>query len=413
MRAIAADPNRPLRIGRVPEATLREGVETLAAIERPPCSPGERRAAEWLAARFERAGCADVRLETEDAWGGYLPTAAALGLFASAGAALVLRGHRATGALMALAAAAALVDDVQNGPRIVRRLLRRRRSTVNVVARCGEPDADRTLVVLAHHDAHQAGRFYDQGLQQAIHRIAPQLLERAKSSPPQWWIGLAGPLLTAAGGISGRRRPVAAGLALTLLATAIVAEIASNDAVPGANDNLSGVAGLAALAEDPPRGIRIWLVSCGSEESLQEGARGFMARHRDELPRERTWFLNLETVGSPRLIMLEGEGPIWMEDYADPSFRDLVERSAGEAGVPLDRGFRARASTDSVIPNRAGYPVATLTSVTPWGALANYHLPTDTPENVDYSTVDQAVRVARKVAERLTGRQTGERTANE
>ena len=394
------------------DTTLREVVETLAAIERPPCSAGERQAAEWLAARFEGAGCSPVDLEEEDAWGGYLPTSAALGLVASAGAVLALRGRRVLGTTAALAAAAALVDDVQNGSRAVRRLLRSRRRTVNVVARCGDPAADRTLVVLAHHDAHQAGRFYDQGLQQAIHRLAPDLLARLKTSPPQWWIGLAGPLLTAAGGMTGRRRPLRAGLVLTLLATAIVAEIASRETVPGANDNLSGVAGLVALAElareRPPDGLRLLLVSCGAEESLQEGMRGFVARHRGDLDPRRTWFLNLETVGSERLIMLEGEGPIWMEDYTDPEFRDLVGDSAAAAGVPLERGFRARASTDSVIPSRAGYPTATLTSLTPWGALANYHLPTDTPDNVDYGTVERAVRVARKVTESLSAQRTGD-----
>jgi hypothetical protein len=294
---------------------------------------------------------------------------------------------------------------VQNGNRALRRAVRRRRTTVNVVASGGDPAAERTLVVLAHHDAHHSGRFYDQSLQRAVHRVAPELLARLKTSPPQWWLGLAGPLLTAAGVLTGRRGALRAGLALALLGAATVTEIASNPTVPGANDNLSGVAGLVALAElereHPLRGLRLWLVSCGAEESLQEGVRGFMARHGPGLRPERTWFLNLETVGSPRLIMLEGEGPIWMEDYRDSSFRDLVARRAGDAGVELERGFRARASTDSVIPSRAGYPTATLTSITAWGALANYHLPTDTPENVDYGTVAEAVRLAYAVGQEL------------
>ena len=37
------------------EATLREVVEALAPIERAPCSPGEREAAEWLAEQIGRA----------------------------------------------------------------------------------------------------------------------------------------------------------------------------------------------------------------------------------------------------------------------------------------------------------------------------------------------------------------------
>jgi len=39
------------------EGALREVVETLAPIDRTPCSPGEREAADWLAAR-PRSCCA-------------------------------------------------------------------------------------------------------------------------------------------------------------------------------------------------------------------------------------------------------------------------------------------------------------------------------------------------------------------
>jgi len=389
----------------VTEATLREVVETLAPIRRAPCSPGEREAATWLAARLEQAGCRDVRLEDETARDGYLQTAAALGLLAAAGATLALRGRRATGALAALAAGAALVDDVQNGPRLVRRLLRRKQTTVNVSARCGDPAATRTLVVIAHHDAHKAGRFYDQSLQLAIHRVAPQLIDRLRTSPPQWWLGLLGPGLTLAGIVSGRRGLVRGGLGFALLGTAIVAEIAGNETVPGANDNLSGVAGLVALAErvrdDAPEGVQLLLVSCGSEEALQEGARAFVARHANALDPALCSVVNLETVGSTRLIMLEGEGPIWMEDYCEPRFRDLIADTASATGVALERGFRARASTDSVIHSRAGYPTATLTSLTTFGTLANYHLHSDTPENVDYATIAEAVRLTHAVARAL------------
>jgi Zn-dependent M28 family amino/carboxypeptidase len=193
-----------------------------------------------------------------------------------------------------------------------------------------------------------------------------------------------------------------------------VSEIATRETVPGANDNLSGVAGLVALADlarERPPGVRLLLVSCGAEEALQEGMRGFVHRHRHELDPRVTSFLNLETVGSPRLIMLEGEGPIWMEDYSGPAFRDLVERCAAEEGIALERGFRARASTDSVIPSRTGCPTATLTSVTEWGALANYHLPSDVPENVEYTTVGHSSWLAYTVAHALA--LTGDRKSHQ
>src|SRR2546429_4894161 len=130
---------QPGTIGRAGEleATLREVVERLAPLERTPCSPGEREAAEWLAERFRRIPGVEVALEDEPSWGTFPPTGTALGLLGMAGAALVLAGRRASGALLAALSYAGIVDEAQNGPRIVRRLIRRRRTTVNVVSRLG------------------------------------------------------------------------------------------------------------------------------------------------------------------------------------------------------------------------------------------------------------------------------------
>jgi Zn-dependent M28 family amino/carboxypeptidase len=175
--------------------------------------------------------------------------------------------------------------------------------------------------------------------------------------------------------------------------------------VPGANDNLTAVASVLELArllrERPVSGVRVLLVSCGSEESLQGGMRAFARRHFSELDRERTWFLNLETVGSPRLVLIEGEGPLVMEDYHQREFRDLVARCADRAGIAMRRGMRSRASTDSVIASRAGYPTATMASIDRYKALSNYHMMSDTPENVDYETVAKAVAVSDEVIRAL------------
>jgi Iap family predicted aminopeptidase len=90
-----------------------------------------------------------------------------------------------------------------------------------------------------------------------------------------------------------------------------------------------------------------------------------------------------------------------MEDYHDRDFRDLVARAADGAGAPLRRGMRARSSTDAVIPSRAGYPTATLASMDRYKALSNYHQLTDTPENLDYTTVRHALVVAEATAREL------------
>jgi hypothetical protein len=393
------------------EVTLREVVETLAGIQRTPCSVGERDAAQWLLERMQRVGGVDVALEDEPSWGTFPPTATGLGLLGMLGAVLALRGRRAAAALLAAVTLAGIVDEAQNGPRIVRRLVRRRRTTVNLIARVGEsagaagagaPRSIPTLVVLAHHDAPQTGFLFDQTIQRRIYELAPALLERFKTPPPQWWVGLAGPLLTLAAATTGRRRFARAASLIGAFGTAAVADVWRSPTVAGANDNLSGVAALVALAEllreHPVEGLRVLLVSCGAEETLQDGVRAFIARHREELAPERTLFVNLDTVGSPHLTMLDAEGPVWMEYYAGPWLREEVAACAERLQIPLRTGFRARASTDSVIPSRAGYPTATLVSMTDWYAPANYHLPSDIPANLDFETVADATRLVYELA---------------
>lgn len=386
--------------------TLREVVEKLAPLDRTPCSTGEREAAEWIAGRLESAGARGVRLEEESSWGTFPPTLTGLGLFGMLGTIFTLRGRRVRGALVAGATLAGLVDEIQNGPRILRRAVRRAKKTTNVVAEIGDPEADRTLVVLAHHDAAQTGFVFDQSWARYMYKRYPQLMKASKNQPPQWWLGVAAPLLTIRAALSPRKRGGRLALALGALGTLVMADILRNPTVPGANDNLSAVAALVGLAEavedQPLEGIRILLVSAGAEETFQDGIRAFMERHGNDLDPARTWFLNYDTIGSTHLVMLEGEGPVWMEDYTDPGFRDLVASEADAAGVPLERGIRARASSDSVIPSRAGYPTATLVSLMPWRLPGNYHLITDVPENLDYESIAGAVRIGLVVARALS-----------
>ena len=385
------------------EQTLREVIEELAAFERRAGSDGERDAAVWLGDRLKRCGCTDVAVQEEEFLDGY---ADSLSKLCAASAVAGLAGLasprcRPLAGLVALASAAAVADDVSNGPRLFRRAATEPASTWNVTASCGDQSAARTLVVLAHHDAGRGGRVFDDAAQTWFGERFPGLLERRDTSLPLWWLVLSGPLAVAYGAAARRRDVMAVGLAGSAVATAAFRDIASQPIVPGANDNLSGVAALVALAElladRQVDGLRVLLVSCGAEEVLQGGIHGFGRRWFGSLDRDRTWFLNLETVGSPRLVMLEGEGPVVMEDYHDRSFRDLVARSAEHAGAPLRRGMRSRVSTDSVIPSRAGYPTATLTSIDRHKSLSNYHKMTDTPDNVDYRTVRQALAVVEAV----------------
>jgi len=250
------------------EATVREVIAALAPLERRAGSPGEEQAARWLSERLEHAGC-DARIEEEQFLDGY---ARVIGSLAAAGAlagVAALRSRwRGAASVAGAAVTVAIADDISNGPRLFRRAAGRARPTWNVVARAGDADADRTLVVLAHHDAAPTGAIFDDRAQAAVADMFPGIIERIDTSLPMWWPMLAAPAAVAIGAATGRRGLTAAGVAGSLLGTAVFADIARSPICPGANDNLTAVAVLVALAErlraDPLQGLRVLLVSCGA-----------------------------------------------------------------------------------------------------------------------------------------------------
>ncbi len=374
---------------------LRETVEHLAAIERPSASPGECQAAEWIAARLTGTG-APARVEVERAHGTYwIP----LGLLSAAAAAagLAARGgrRRRLAALTGALAAAGIADDVSAGPHVLRRALPHR-DTYNVVAEVGDPDAARTIVFIAHHDAARGGLIFAPEFVTIPADRFPRWFERQETSPPVMRLVIAGPALVAIGAAAGVDLARAAGTVIALGAAAAFTDIALRKVVPGANDNLSSVAVLLELAhalrERPVAGVRVLLVSTGSEESSMEGMRGFIRRHRAALPVDRTEMFCLESVGSPELIVIEGEGMLVIRDYPERA-RERVARAARAAGIHLRRGLRLGLATDGLIALRAGYPTATIASITKYKFPGHYHSQQDIPANISWDTVERAARL--------------------
>jgi hypothetical protein len=376
-------------------ALIERVVRELASYKRPSASEGERRAAEWLAGELRAAGCREARVEEERAHGGYWWP---LGLL-NAGSALTALIGRRLAAPVGGVAAAAVYDDVSGGKLWFRRRLLPHRSTWNVAAETGDHDAARTVVFIAHHDAAHSGLVFHPALPRIGMRLAPKLHERANQSVPIIFGVFLGPLLLALWGLLGRRWLKRTGMFFSLGASACMADIGASEVVPGANDNLSAVAVLVALAhelaEQPPEGVRVILLSTGSEESFMEGMQAFGRRHFQELDRETTEFVCLECVGSPQLCVVEAEGMLRMRHYPESS-REALARAGDEAGVELLRGLRTVAATDALIALRAGYPTCTLGGIDETKFPAEYHWPSDKPDNLDWSSVEDAVEVCRR-----------------
>lgn len=390
-------------MGVLGQDDLRDLVARLAAIERPSASDGERRAAELIAEELRKAGVREVRLEEERVHGTYWWP---LGLLTALAAAAGFARSRLLGVAAGAFAAAAVADDVRHERRWFRRYFLPKRTTVNVHAEVGPADARRTIVVVSHHDAAHTGFAFHPELPRWPLRRFPQILPKANTTPGTLWPAFGGPLAVALGSLLGLRRLRRIGTLVSLGNAAAMADIGRSPVVPGANDNLTGVAVIVALAhalrERPLPGARVILLSTGSEESFSEGMQAWGRRHFPELPLESTDFICVDTVGSPRLLVLEGEGMLGIHEYPK-DFIELFHRCAQRLGIELMANLRFRNATDGVIPLRAGYRTATVGSVDEFKIPANYHWPTDTPENVDYRTVADCALLVEAVVRELGG----------
>lgn len=355
---------------------LRRLVDFLSAIERPSASDGERQAAEWIADRFRDAGL-DPRVERERAHGGFWWPIGLLN-------AIALIAARLKSRLLALVALALLVDDLDHRTRAFRRVLPKR-PTWNVTAATGDPHAQRTVVVVAHHDAAHGGLIYDTRALEGLLERFPQLLPRTKRWPPVMWGVVLGPLFVAI----GRRR---LGRLFSLGTIACMADIARRPVSPGANDNLAAVATVLMLARERYEGVRVLLVSTGSEESNSEGMQAWGRRHFPSLSPETTTFVALETLGSGNLTIAEAEGFLMQHPYS-AEVKDRLERCGHEIGVPVRRGLSNSFASDGQIPLHAGYPTALLGALDEFLLPTNYHKPWDLPEHLDYACVERAVRL--------------------
>src|SRR5215211_5656457 len=215
----------------------------------------------------------------------------------------------------------------------------------------------------------------------------------------------AGPALAGAGALLGLRRLRRAGGLMALASMLAVGDIATRSVVPGANDNLAAVAVLVELArllrEEPAAGVRVLLLSTGSEESFMEGMRGFVARHAGALDRRRTRFVVLECVGGPEAIVLEGEGMLRMHDYT-PAVRDWLAACGERAGHPLRRRLRSGFATDALIALKAGYPTGVLAAIDRYKMAPNYHSSRDVAANLDLGTVAACTAVCLEAVRSLS-----------
>jgi len=135
----------------------------------------------------------------------------------------------------------------------------------------------------------------------------------------------------------------------------------------------------------------------GCEESGMGGMRAWLDQEGAALEPSSTLVLGLDTLGAGEPAVVREEGPFRPERYRDADV-ERADRGAARAGLPAPRRMRLGAWTDPILAAHAGLPTVSLVSVRE-NAFTNYHLPTDTPDRVDWASVDACVRLAAGIVE--------------
>jgi hypothetical protein len=360
---------------------IRRDVEELAGMERGSAAREKPQVA-WLECRLRDAGAHQIHTEGfrfQRRWIWRYGAHAASGMSAAA-----LGGP--LGAGLAAATLASVELDISGRSTWLAKLLPGAEAT-NVVARVpAAARPERTVVFVAHHDTQRTGLMWR--------------LPRSKvpmSLPAQAVIAV-----IAAGCLVGSRVLRAVG-ALVLGAMAMLgADVARSPLVPGANDNASGVASLlallAAFARDPLERTDVVAVFTDCEEVGLGGASAWVSVHRGELDAASTLIVSLDTLGSGEPAVVSRDGALTAN--FSPEMQAWADRGALRAAVPPPRRVDLVAPTDGSPAHHAGLHTISLISCAPDGSLGpHYHLPSDTPEHVDWHSVEQCTRLAGGIAQ--------------
>ncbi len=372
-------------------------------------TPAERAAQAWVARELESL---DLSVTGEPfAFNDNLYAVLALHFgLATAGAVVAGRLPRAGAALQALGGGSYWLDSTKRAE-VLRRVFPYGASQnllARVPARSGTPRL--RLVYLAHIDAAYTGLlFHPRFIKTFTHKgtTAPYT---ARSLELATHAALAGAAVAGLRSLLGRgprtagvrraiRRAEYAIAIPSLISFLLNFDVVRRDTiVPGAADNLTGVAAALLLAErlrhDPHPDVEHVFVITGAEEAGTGGARRLATAHRQEWSTADTVIIGLDTLSNGDLFWTE-EGEQGIKPHA-PWLAGVLARTAEDPRFADVGRYQVPVGSTDVAPFlTAGYDGVTLACVDlQQGSPRHYHYVTDTPENTDPTMVVHAVDFA-------------------
>jgi hypothetical protein len=384
-------------------------IEDLVAFEgRHAGSDAERRAANHLARRLEDLD-RDAEVEPTEIRPRWYLAHLIHAVLAIAGSAVSV-SNALVGTILVAVAAVSTIGDVTGRLPLARRITGRRASQ-NVVSR---EDGDRpgVLILTAHYDAARGGAAF--GRLEERRAALGGLVRRpiGPFEPFTWSILLL--LFCAAVRLAGAHSPVLSALqfvptVVLIVSLPFLADIGLSTAVPGANDNASGVATVLRLAErygGTLDHLDVWVVLTGAEESMALGMRAWLRRRRPRLDPLRTIVLNVDEVGAGTVRYAAKEGPLLAlrQHPRLVALCDQIAEEDAEEGRYGARRVTARRPGDAYAARTRGLPAITISCAGVLDRAPHHHRPTDTPENVDEDALDRAFGFCSELVELIDER---------
>jgi hypothetical protein len=395
----------------VDAAGRRELIEELCSFEgRWPGTDAERRAGNRLAERLRKAG-RRVEIEPSYVLPEYSLVMAVHVVLAIAGSLIALE-IAPLGFAMVLVSATSLYLDQNTRLYLIRRLFFRRASQ-NLVSPGPNPTAPARLILSAHYDAARTGWVFGPRSTRSAKRLPESA--RLLLGPIRliFWAGIVPLLAVSAARLAGVDAQWLSVIqliptALLMVTIVLLLDIALSGIVPGAYDNASGVAAVLSVAEaleaDRPENLDVWVVLPGAEECNCEGMAYWVSTNHKDLDRDRTFFLNLDSVSFGDVHYLASEGAI--VSYAmDERLLQLCEAIAAADRDDGDR-YRARPiripfHTDALPARARRFRAISLIGAEDGVGPPYYHTHDDTPDKLDEDAMTRAVEFTMELVRQL------------
>jgi len=191
-------------------------------------------------------------------------------------------------------------------------------------------------------------------------------------------------------------------LILTPIIIWIVWNIVSFRPVPGANDNLSGIAVATAVlkyfASNRLENVELWAVAFGSEEGGMAGSKALSKILKEQMnngtfPADSLWVLNYDSIASDGPLTIATAEPMYRVKSHDPIVYNQLAKSAKKVGVDYILK-KIDAGTDSAPFSRLGIPSVGIICGGADGIPQNWHTREDTPENCDVKGIIHSIQSA-------------------